>query len=273
MVKRRSDMVVFYLFCVLFIVLIGFPFFWQVSNSFKMEKEIFALKFFPSVLYFQNYVEAFTKQPLHLNLVNSFVVSGGVTLLSMILGAMCAYALARTGVRGKPVILLVILSVSLLPPIVIVRPIYGIIREMGLLNSHMGLILVNTLFGLTLSVWFLTPYFQSIPMDIEESASIDGASPFLCFSKIMIPVVTPGIFTVGILVFIQAWNEYLFALILNPIRVKMVTVGLKLYEADNYIPWGTIMAASVVIVVPLISVVLILQKRIIGGLMEGGLKE
>ena len=231
------------------------------------------MKWFPSRLHFRNYLEAFTRQPLHEFLGNSFIIAGGSTLFSMIFGSMAAYALSRTGIKGKPIFLLIILSISLLPPIVIISPIYKIIRSLHLLNTHMGLMIVDTLFGLTLAVWFLTPYFQSIPMDIEESATIDGADPFMVFRKIMIPVVTPGIFTVGILVFIQAWNEYLFGLVMNPIRARVVTVGLKLYEADNYIPWGTLMAASIIIVVPLITVVLILQKQIIGGLMEGGLKE
>ncbi|MBI9104093.1 MAG: carbohydrate ABC transporter permease [Spirochaetales bacterium] len=185
---------------------------------------------------------------------------------------MTAYAVARTDIKGKKVLLLIILSVSLMPPIVIISPIYNIMRAGHLLNSHLGLIIVNSLFCLTTAVWFLNSYFQSVPMELEDAASIDGASPFQCFSKIILPIVTPGIFTVGILAFIQAWNEYLFALVMNPIRVKTVTVGLKMYEADNYIPWGPLMAASVVIVIPLITIVMILQKRIIGGLMSGGLK-
>jgi multiple sugar transport system permease protein len=272
--KRSSlNALVFYIFSAFFILIIGFPFYWQISNSLKIEKEIFEIRWFPSRLYFNNYRQAFIRQPLHEFLANSFIIAGGVTLTAMVLGSLTAYALARTDIKGKSLFMLMVLSISLLPPIVIVRPIYNTIRSLKLLNSHLGLIMVDTIFGLTLSVWFLTPYFKSVPYDIEESAFIDGAGPFTCFYKIMIPVVTPGIFTVGILVFIQAWNEYLFALVLNPVRARVVTVGLKLYEADNYIPWGTLMAASVIIVVPLIAVVLLLQKRIIGGLMEGALKE
>lgn len=273
MTKKTSDKILFYLFFAFFIVTIGFPFFWQIINSIKIEKEIFDIKWWPSTIHWQNYIEAFQRQPLHEFLFSSAVVSGGSTILSMLLGSMAAYALARTAIKGKKLFLLIILSISLLPPIVIINPIYEIVKTLHLLNTHGGLILVNTLFGLTLAVWFLTPYFQSIPMDLEESAMIDGAGPFLVYRRIILPLVLPGIFTVGILVFIQAWNEYLFALVLNPIRARVVTVGLKLYEADNYIPWGPLMAASVVIVVPLITVVLILQRRIIGGLMDGGLKE
>ena len=273
MIKSKYDKIFFYVFAVIFITMIGFPFFWQLSNSFKLEKEIFDIKWFPSAFTLANYKAAFTRVPLLKFLGNSFIVAGCSTILSMVLGSMTAYALARTPIRGKKAILLVILSISLLPPIVIISPIYNIMRSLHLLNSHLGLIIVNTLFCTTTSVWFLYPYFQSVPLEMEDAASIDGASPFQSFILVITPMVIPGIFTVGILAFIQAWNEYLFALVMNPVKVKTVTVGLKMFEADNYIPWGPLMAASVIIVIPLITVVLILQKRIIGGLMSGGLKE
>lgn len=273
MIERKLDRVVFYTFSTFFVLLIGFPFFWQLSNSFKMEREIFAIRWLPDTPTLANYAAAFTRQPLFAFLINSLIIAGCATLLALIFGSMTAYAVARTEIRGKKPLLLLILSISLLPPIVIISPIYNIMRSLHLLNSYWGLIIVNTLFCLTLSVWFLTPYFNTVPKELEDSASIDGASPFQCYTRIIMPIVAPGVFTVGILAFIQAWNEYLFALVMNPIRVKTVTVGLKLYEADNYIPWGPLMAASVVIIVPLITVVMLLQRRIIGGLMSGGLKE
>ncbi|MDZ7793527.1 MAG: carbohydrate ABC transporter permease [Spirochaetia bacterium] len=273
MIERKIDRVIFYAFLTFFIVLIGFPFFWQLSNSFKPEREIFDIKWLPEVPTWANYAAAFSRQPLFSFLMNSLIIAGFATLLALLFGSMTAYAIARTNIRGKKPLLLLILSISLLPPIVIISPIYNIMRALSLLNSHGGLIIVNMLFCLTLSVWFLTPYFNSVPTELEDSASIDGASPFQCYTTIIMPIVAPGVFTVGILAFIQAWNEYLFALVMNPIRVKTVTVGLKLYEADNYIPWGPLMAASVVIIVPLIAVVMFLQRQIIGGIMSGGLKE
>jgi multiple sugar transport system permease protein len=267
------DRILFYIFSCIFVLVIGFPFFWQLVSSIKLERDIFTLRWFPSVPTLLNYERAFTSQPLAGFLGNSAIISIAATLLSLALGSMGAYALARTPIRGKNALMLLVLSVSLLPPIVIVNPIFRIIQKMGLLNSHGGLIITNTLFTLTTAIWFLTPYMRSIPSDLEDAAEIDGAGPFTCFRKIILPLLGPGVFTVGILVFIQVWNEYLFALVMNPVKVKTVTVGLKLYESENYIPWGTIMAASVVIVIPLISMVLVLQKKIISGLMDGGLKE
>jgi multiple sugar transport system permease protein len=265
--------ILFYLFAVFFIVTIGFPFFWQILNSFKMEKDIFALTWFPRSYTTDNYLKAFTTRPLLSYLGNSFIIAAVATICSLSIGSMAAYAIARTPIKGKTSFLILVMSISLLPPIVIISPIYGIVRTMGLLNSYSGLIIVNVLFTLTIVIWFLTPYLHAVPMELEEAAQIDGASPAQAFGKIVIPLLGPGVFTVGILAFIQIWNEYLFALVLNPIRIKTVTVGLKMYESDNYMPWGTIMAAAVVIVIPLITLVLVLQKRIIGSLMTGGIKE
>jgi len=273
MKKKTVDKALFYAFAVFFVTTIGFPFFWQVLNSFKLEKDIFALSWFSGEFTLSNYVKAFSARPLLEYMWNSILVAVFATVASLLLGSMAAYALARTPIKGKGLILIVVLSVSLLPPIVIVNPIYTMIRAMGLLNTHGGLVLVNTLFTLTVTIWFLTPYLHSIPTEIIEAAEIDGAGHWTCFSAIVMPLIAPGIFTVGILAFIQVWNEYLFALVMNPVRVKLVTVGLKMYESDNYIPWGTIMAAATIIVIPLISLVLVMQKRIIGGLMSGGLKE
>ena len=273
MKNKTHDRILFYSFALFFIITIGFPFFWQVINSFKLERDIFSLNWFPASYTLANYLKAFDSRPLLEYMYNSIVVSTFATLASMLLGSMAAYALARTNIKGKGLVLIVILSISLLPPIVIVNPIYTMIRAMGLLNTHLGLILVNTLFTLTITIWFLVPYLHSIPVEMEEAAEIDGAGPWTCYRKIIMPLIAPGVFTVGILAFIQVWNEYLFALVMNPVRVRLVTVGLKMYESDNYIPWGTIMAASTVIVVPLITLVLLLQRRIISGLMSGGLKE
>lgn len=271
--RRSLDMILFYAFAVFFVVMIGFPFFWQVLNSLKPEGTIYSLTWFPDSLTLDNYVNAFVSRPLATYMFNSIVVAVSATLASLFIGSMAAYALARTPIRGKTTMLIVILSISLLPPIVMLSPLYSIIRAMGMLDTYWGLIIINTLFSLTTTIWFLTPYVTSIPKELEEAAEIDGAGPFLCFRRIAMPLIAPGVFTVGILAFIQIWNEYLFALVFNPVKVKLVTVGLKMYETDVGSPWGTIMAASTIIVIPLVVLVLVLQRRIIGGLTAGGLKE
>jgi multiple sugar transport system permease protein len=164
--------------------------------------------------------------------------------------------------------------ISLLPPVTIINPVFTLLSKIGLLNSYVGLALVITVLEMPLAVWFLSAYFEHIPVSLEESAEIDGATTWQVLTKIIIPLVKPGLFTIGILVFINAWNQYLFAQILNQYEsYRMVTVGLTLYQTSDTIPWGALSAASVMTVIPLILIVLVLQKRIIDGMFEGGSKE
>jgi len=187
---------------------------------------------------------------------------------------MASYSLSRTNIKGKKLFMLGLLTITLLPPITIINPIYRLLKAMGLLNTYWGLALANTTVLLPMTVWFLQGFFQKIPRSLEESAEIDGASVIQVFTKIIVPLVAPGIFTVSILTFIGAWNQYLFAQVLNPLKIRRtVTVGITLYQTDYTIPWGTMTAASIVITIPLIILVLLMQKRIVSGLMDGGIKE
>ncbi|MDO7976634.1 carbohydrate ABC transporter permease [Oceanotoga sp. DSM 15011] len=267
---------IFYIFFFAFFVgTIAFPFFWQFLNSFKTQRDLFSvpLNFWPTEWTFQNYVDVFSRQPFGRYILNSFIIAGISTLFAIILGALASYAVSRTKIKFKKLYLIILLSITLLPPITIVNPIYMIISKLGLLNTYWGLALVNTIITLPTAVWFLSGFFETIPHELEESAMIDGASVFQSFYKIVLPLVSPAIFTVSILVFIAAWNQYLFAQILNPLKVaRTITVGITLYQTDYTIPWGTISAASIVVTVPLIILVLILQRKIISGLMDGGVK-
>jgi multiple sugar transport system permease protein len=263
------------LFFIFFVGSIAFPFIWQLLNSFKTQKDLFSVPptFLPTEWTLQNYIDAFTRQPFLLYIKNSFVISILSTLLSISIGSLASYSISRTEIKFKKIYLILLLSITLLPPITIVNPLYLLMRNMNLLNTYWGLAIVNTIFGLPLAVWFLSGFFKTIPEELEESALIDGATIFQAFYKIIIPLVAPGIFTVSILVFIASWNQYLFAQILNPLRVRRtITVGITLYQTDYTIPWGTISAASIIVTVPLIILVLLLQRKIISGMLEGGVK-
>ncbi len=276
MVRSKRLQNIFYgLFFIFFIGMIVFPFIWQFLNSFKTQADLFSIPpiIFPTKWTLQNYIDAFTRQPFLLYIKNSFVIALGSTVLSIFAGSLAAYSISRTNIKFKKTYLLLLLSITLLPPITIINPVYLIMRKLHLLNTYWGLTIVNTTIGLPMAVWFLATFFESIPNQLEESAMIDGATIFQSFYKIVLPLVAPGIFTVSILVFIAAWNQYLFALVLNPLRIRRtVTVGLTLYQTDYAIPWGTMSAASIIVTVPLLILVLILQRRIISGLMEGGVK-
>jgi multiple sugar transport system permease protein len=263
------------MFFSVFILLITFPFLWLLLGSFKSMRELFAvpLIFFPQSFSFENYARAFTAQPFGLYLYNSVFVACTATLLVIIASSMAGYSLARIPIRGKKFVLILVLTVSLLPPVTMLNPIYQMFSAAGMLNTRIGLALVLAAVELPTAVWLLTSFFQTVPFEIEESAMIDGASMIRIYSQIVLPLVAPGVFTVSIITFIAAWNNFIFAAVLNQYKTaRTVTIALTMFETETYTPWHVISAASVIVSVPLIIVVMLLQKRIISGLMEGGVK-
>ena len=263
------------IFTVVFIIAIAFPFFWLALGSFKSMRELFAVPsvFFPDKISLDNYRDVFRAQPFGEYLVNSVSVAVIATLLVVIASSMASYSLARIQNRGKKLILILILTVSLLPPVTLLNPIYQMMSNLKMLNTKTGLALVLSAVELPSAVWLLTGYFQSIPMEIEESAMIDGASVLEIFTKIIMPLVMPGVFTVSITTFLAVWNNFIFASVLNQSKAaRTVTIALTMFETETYTPWHVISAAAVISSLPLILVVLGLQKRIVSGMVEGGVK-
>lgn len=263
------------IFTVVFIIAIAFPFFWLALGSFKSMRELFAVPsvFFPDKISLDNYRDVFRAQPFGEYLVNSVSVAVIATLLVVIASSMASYSLARIQIRGKKLILILILTVSLLPPVTLLNPIYQMMSNLKMLNTKTGLALVLSAVELPSAVWLLTGYFQGIPMEIEESAMIDGASVLEIFTKIIMPLVMPGVFTVSITTFLAVWNNFIFASVLNQSKAaRTVTIALTMFETEMYTPWHVISAAAVISSLPLILVVLGLQKRIVSGMVEGGVK-
>ena len=257
------------IFTVVFIIAIAFPFFWLALGSFKSMRELFAVPsvFFPDKISLDNYRDVFRAQPFGEYLVNSVSVAVIATLLVVIASSMASYSLARIQIRGKKLILILILTVTLL------NPIYQMMSNLKMLNTKTGLALVLSAVELPSAVWLLTGYFQGIPMEIEESAMIDGASVLEIFTKIIMPLVMPGVFTVSITTFLAVWNNFIFASVLNQSKAaRTVTIALTMFETETYTPWHVISAAAVISSLPLILVVLGLQKRIVSGMVEGGVK-
>jgi multiple sugar transport system permease protein len=175
--------------------------------------------------------------------------------------------------RGKKIILALVLSVSMFPHIATLSPMFLFLREMKLLNTYTGLVLPYTTFALPLTIWTLTSFFKELPKELEEAAIIDGCSHFKAFWKVTVPLAAPGMFTTAILVFIAAWNEFLYALsFMTEDHMRTVPPGIAMFPGEHDLPWGDIAAATVVVTVPLIILVLICQRRIIAGLTAGGVK-
>ncbi|SFJ53512.1 carbohydrate ABC transporter permease [Thermoflavimicrobium dichotomicum] len=275
MKKKNGPLFYSLLICFLFVVL--FPFLWQFIASIKPPIELFgekAFSFIPSQPTFENYKRVFTERPFHVYLWNSFVVATLTTLYCIVVASFAAFAIARLHFKGKTIILGIVLAVSMFPQIATLAPIFLFTQSVGLTNSYLGLIIPYTTFALPLAVWNLTAFYRKIPVELEEAAKVDGASIMQTFRRVILPLALPGTFTTAILVFIAAWNEFLFSLAINTDeQYKTVPVGIALFQGQHTIPWGEIAAASVIVTIPIVIMVLIFQRRIISGITAGAIKE
>ncbi len=207
--------------------------------------------------------------------LNSVAVALMVVLASLLLGTLAAYALSRVAFRGRGLLLGTILAVSMFPQVAVLSGMFELIRALGLYNNLVGLMFAYLIFTLPFTVWVLTTFMRELPKELEEAAIVDGASPWTIVTRIFLPLLWPAMVTTGLLAFIQAWNEFLFALTFTltdeqrtvPVAIALISGGSR-YE----LPWGNIMAASVVVTVPVVMLVLVFQRRIVAGLTAGALK-
>ncbi|QKS71839.1 carbohydrate ABC transporter permease [Paenalkalicoccus suaedae] len=272
---RKKAGVPFYIFLSIFIFVTMFPFLWVFLTSIKPPIEIFSgFNWFTSNPTMDNYQSAVETRPLFRYIGNSLVVATLTTVLAISVASLAAYALTRLPIKFKGTILGIVLAAAMFPQVAIISPIFNLVQGLGLRNSYMGLVIPYITISLPLAIWILATFFQKIPFELEESAKLDGASPFQTFRKIIFPLAAPGVFTTAILVFIAAWNEYLFALVINPDDSwRTVPVGLSFYQSQFTIPWGDITAATVLVTIPIVIIVLIFQRRIVAGLTSGSVKE
>ncbi len=269
--------VLFYFFLVITLVYTIFPFYWAVNGSLQPSDMLFATPahYVPAPPSGESYNKVFHNKSFVLSLRNSAIVAGGTTFLALVVGSLAACALGRYRMRGRGLIMGIVLSMTMFPQISVLGAVHTIISQLGLYNKLPGLILSYMLFTLPFTVWVLTNFFKSLPRELEESAYVDGASPFQTFWRILLPLSLPGLATTGLLAFIAAWNEYLFALsftITDSARTVPVVIGNYAGEGLHETPWGEIMAASVVVTLPLIILVLIFQRKIIAGMTAGAVK-
>jgi len=263
-----------YGFAILFLLPIALPFIWQILTSLMSPAEIASGSSWPSALYFKNYLDVFSGRYSFLRYIaNSFIISSATAVLSIAIGCLAAYALARMRLRYKNAFMLAILSAAMLPQIAAISPLFLILRRAGLLNTYWGLIIPYIGFNLPLAVWMLYNFFRQLPPELEEAAALDGAGFGRTIWHVFLPLAAPGVFTTAILVFIFCWNEFLLALTLNTREsMRTVTVGIAMFPGLYEMPWGIIFAAATVITLPLVILVLVLQKKIVSGLMAGAIK-
>lgn len=251
------------------------PFYWLVNTSLKKGASLSQGELFPSQPTLENYLVVFQNPEFLLALRNSVIIAVVTTTVALVFASFAAYALARLKMRRKAMILTLILSVTTFPAIAIAAPMFSIWREIGLYDTLLGLIIPKLTFALPLAIYTLTSFFKEIPRELEESAYMDGATPFVAFRKVILPLAVPGLATTAILVFISVWNEFLLAVTLTTSpEARPVPVAIAFFSGTSEFdqPLGTISAASVIITVPLVILVLLCQKRIVSGMTAGAVK-
>ena len=275
LVKRTA----FYLLVALIFAYALFPFYWVIRSAFTPESDLFItpIKWFPAHPTLQNFRYVLETKDFQQALVNSAIVAGSVTLIALALGAFASYALGRIKFRGRTLMMYLMLSMTIFPQIAILGALYTMVNNFHFYNSLKALILTYMILVIPLTVWVLTSFMRALPRDLEEAAYIDGASPFQTFWRIVLPLVAPALVTTGMLAFIASWNEFLFALSFTetpdkhtvPVAITSFTTGRG---GTFQYPWGEVMAATLIVTVPLIALTLILQRRIVAGLTAGAVK-
>jgi trehalose/maltose transport system permease protein len=269
----------FYVLVVIILAYILFPFYWAARTSFMPDSDIYLtpVQYWPKNFTFQHYIDAFSETTFLRAILNSALVGVAATILSILFGASASYALARFNFLGRNVALYLILAMSMFPGISILGALYTVLQKFHLYNTLYALIIVYLTFSLPLMVWIMQSFFRGMPRDLEEAAYVDGASQFQTFWRIMMPLAAPGLATAGILTLMGCWQEFLFALSFE-LSSSHWTVPLAIANTGSttasafQIPWGDQMAETLVVMLPLIAVVLILQRRIISGLTAGAVK-
>ncbi|ADE14743.1 binding-protein-dependent transport systems inner membrane component [Nitrosococcus halophilus Nc 4] len=251
------------------------PVAWIISLSLKRGADLNDNRFFPRTLSFEHYQAIFQDPQFPAALWNSVGIGAISTLFAVILAMFAAYAIVRLEFPGKRIILSGALAIAMFPPIAIIGPLFNLWRQIGLFDTWLGLILPYMTFTLPLAIWTLSAFFREIPWDLDKAARVDGATPFQAFRKVIVPLAAPGVFTAAILVFIFAWNDFLFAISLtstNQARTVPAAIAFFTGASRFELPTGSIAAASVVVTLPIVIIVLIFQRRIVAGLTSGAVK-
>ena len=254
-----------------------FPFVYAISTSLKTGSALFTTELIPTHATLDNYISLFTvaEQPFGRHIGNSIMVSVLVVTLSLLLAVTAAYALGRIQFKGRGLLMMAILAVSMFPQVAVLSGMFELIRSLGLYNRAIGLVLPYMIFTLPFTVWVLTTFMQQLPKELEEAAIMDGCSPLRIIFQVFLPLLWPALVSTGLLAFVAAWNEFLFALTFvldNDERLVPVSISLISGASKYDIPWGKIMAASVLVTLPLIGLVLVFQKKIVSGLTAGAVK-
>lgn len=272
---RLLKRILFYALAAAILIYTLFPFYWAVVSSLKSGSALFEAELIPRDPAWGNYVAIFREQPFGRNILNSILVAIATVALSLLLAVTAAYAFGRVHFRGRLPLLMTFLGVSMFPQVAVLSGMFELIRTLGLYNNLLGLVLSYMVITLPFTVWVLTTFMRELPRELEEAAMVDGATPWQVVTRIFLPLMGPALVSTGLLAFIAAWNEFLFALtftLTSDMRTVSVAIALISGASAYELPWGNIMAASVIVTVPLVVLVLIFQRKIVAGLTAGAIK-
>lgn len=276
MARSRGRALLCYVIAFLFAVYCIFPFYIVITTALKNDREIFAWPpvwlFHATLANFYDALFVFGGQGAGTFILNSIITTGASTVLSLVLGSMAAYGLARFRFRGRRQLAFWILSTRFAPPIAFVVPMYLMVLQLNLLDTHIALILIYTSMNLSLVIWLLRGFFAEIPIEIEEAALVDGYTRVQIFWRIAVPLVQPGIITAGVLVSIFSWNEFLFASVLTQTNAQTLPVYLSGFSNAMGMAWGQYMAVGVIALLPISTVAFILQRYLVRGLTFGAVR-
>ncbi len=273
--RRWVSGAISYAYLTILSIIAIFPLLWILLSSIKGKGELVSdpTSFLPKVVTFENYQTVFGQMGFGRNVLNSILVAGLTTLIAITISALGAYGVVRFFPKFGKVLTRVLITTYMFPPILLAVPYSIIMGKLGFINNRLGLVIVYLSFSVPYAVWLLVGFFETVPIEIEEAAQVDGAGKFQVFGQVVLPIVAPGIVAVAIYTFINAWNEFLYALIMTNSSEKMtVAMALKSLEGQEVLDWGVMMAASAVVVIPSVVFFMLIQKRIAGGLAQGAVK-
>jgi ABC-type glycerol-3-phosphate transport system permease component len=257
------------------LLLMLFPIYWMINTALKPAAEVFQSPpaFFSLNWSFEAFRSLFASRPIGRYFLNSVIVAGGTTALSVALASLAAYGLTRFPIRIEPLIILALLFIKMLPEALLVVPFYELIADMGLLNSYLALICVYTSFSLPFAVWMLIGFFRVIPREIDEASMMDGATRLETFWLVVVPLARPGIVAVAMFSFLMAWNAYLWALVLTTSAdMYVLPVGIATLKGEYQVQWNELMAAAVIAVVPVLAIYSVLERYLVAGITAGAIK-
>jgi multiple sugar transport system permease protein len=259
------------------LVIIAFalaPYIWMVITSIKpqVELSVWPVQYLPRQATLDHYRELVGRTSFAGNLLNSLVIATGAAALGLAVSIPAAYAFSRFRFRGRRALMTGFLVINMFPIVLLIIPLFILMKNLGLLDTFLGVILGHSTFAIPFAIWMLTSYFNAIPRDLDEAAVIDGASRQQTIRMIILPLMAPGVVTAGIYIFITSWNEYLFAMMLSGQAVRTVTVALQLFIGEFTVQWGLLTAGGTLIALPVTLLFLLVQRRLVGGLTAGAVK-